>query len=225
MKKFTLLLMVAILTCLVMAVAVGCGDRNMPHDDNTQTQEPYEPTEEEIQAAIEKYGVELSDGTRWDDKSGVIFATLTREATLELKDYAANDFKELGECTVQNTLKELQQYVVDKSKGLPTEREYNIDVGTYQHTLIIKIEKPNLNRIIRACILLERRNDIEKARPDKVFEVEDNVFDIASVTSEHWLKRINIEEAWALTQGSEDVLVGVMDTGIDEGKMSVETTA
>ena len=183
MKKFTLLLIVAILACLVMAVAVGCGDKNTPQDDNTQTQEPYEPTEEEIQAAIERYSVELSDGTRWDDKSGVIFATLTREATLGLKDYAANDFKELGECTVQNTLKELQQYVVDKSKGLPTEREYNIDVGTYQHTLIIKIEKPNLNRIIRACILLERRNDIEKARPDKVFEVEDNVFDIASATS------------------------------------------
>ena len=41
MKKFTLLLMVAILACLVMAAAVGCGDRNTPQENNptdTQTQ-------------------------------------------------------------------------------------------------------------------------------------------------------------------------------------------
>ena len=222
MKKFTLLLMVAILACLVMAAAVGCGDRNTPQDDNTQTQEPYEPTDEEIQAAIERYAAEYG-GIEYICVNSISIK-LTLDATREFKTYTADDFKELGECWVGADNQKIANYVEAKLKGLPVEKEYDrINPETYQHAFGLQIVSSTVEGVVRACLILEKRPDVETARPASniIYDSENT----NSTTPTDWASYINVAAAWALTEGSEDVLVGVMDTGIDEGKMSVETTA
>ena len=215
MKKFTLLLMVAILACLVLTVVVGCGDRNTPQDDNTQTQEPYEPTDEEIQAAIEKYTSELEEGSAIAS-SPYIIVTLTLAATREFKDYTSEDFKGIGAYTIKWSEENIAKYVKAKLQGLPTEKEYShINPETYQRRFYVETELHDLKEIVRACILLERNPDIEKARPEYTIPLNLNNGGANPAPVATWLQQINIEEAWALTQGSEDVLVGVMDTGID----------
>ena len=218
MKKFTLLLMVAILACLVMAVAVGCGDRNAPQDDNTQTQEPYEPTDEEIQAAIERYKAQLQEGEELSP-SPYIYITLTKEATREFKDYTANDFIEIGECSIDSDDKDKAEFVKAKMQGIPTTKNYSIDPETYQRKIWLEINQSGIENVVRACIILEKRNDVESARPSRRTLIYQNSgTPNATNTSVDWHTEINITDAWTLTQGSEDVLVGVMDTGIDEEK-------
>ena len=226
MKKLTLLLMVAILACLVMAAAVGCGDKNTPQENNptdAQTQEPYEPTEEEIQAAIERYAARY--GGRVEKLgSGSLIITLTMEATRKFKKYTTEDFKEVGECSLVHGYQTVMDYVEAKLKGVPTEKEYPwINPETYQQQIGLIFTSSSLEDTVRICLILERRPDIEEACPDErlTFDSEGG----NSITPTDWASYINVAAAWALTEGSEDVLVGVMDTGIDEGKMSVETTA
>ncbi|MBQ4443818.1 MAG: S8 family serine peptidase [Clostridia bacterium] len=220
MKKFTLLLIVAILACLVMAVAMGCGDRNAPQDDNTQTQEPYEPTDEEIQAAIERYAARF--GGRVEKLgTGSLIITLTMEATRKFKKYTTEDFKEVGECSLVHGYQTVMDYVEAKLKGVPTEKEYPwINPETYQQQIGLIFTSSSLEDTVRICLILERRPDIEEACPDErlTFDSEGG----NSITPTDWASYINVAAAWALTEGSEDVLVGVLDSGIDHNHSNLD---
>ena len=133
MKKFTLLLIVAILACLVMAAAVGCGDRNTPQENNptdAQTQEPYEPTEEEIQA---RWMQEINGKQDWDFWDNRLSVTLTKEATRAFKYYTTDDFSEVNATDVYLGITAQFESAKNAYYGLSqTSTDYHIDLDTYQ---------------------------------------------------------------------------------------------
>ena len=153
MKKFTLLLMVAILTCLVMAVAVGCGDRNTLQDD------PYYIPDEELYAKWNEFN-ELCQPFGFADNTVMI--ELTNEASLKCKYYTTEDFKEVGAIEVWDS-HYYDDYIQNKLQGLPTSDDLNFDIYSYKHTVTIILNEHNAENVVRACILLSRRDDVDIA--------------------------------------------------------------
>ena len=213
MKKFTLLLMVAILACLVVAMAVGCGDRNTPQENNptdTQTQEPYEPTEEEIQA---RWMQEINGKQDWDFWDNRLSVTLTKEATRAFKYYTTDDFSEVNATDVYLGITAQFESAKNAYYGLSqTSTDYHIDLDTYQTKWEIKLSENDKENVIRAIIILEHRDDVEKA--EIVWQTK--IIGETSVSLENWWHpMIHLSEAIALCESDTIIKVGVLDTGID----------
>jgi subtilisin family serine protease len=84
-------------------------------------------------------------------------------------------------------------------------------LGTLRHQLLELSAGADVDAVVRR---LERREGVDYAEPNFVMRVagapDDPRFD------EQWgLSAVNAPAAWDLTQGSEDVLVAVVDTGVD----------
>jgi subtilisin family serine protease len=79
---------------------------------------------------------------------------------------------------------------------------------------LISVEVPNKENIKNAVEAMNSKNEVEYAEPD--YKVKLNAIPNDPFYSKQWFhKVIQTEEAWNITQGSSDVVVAVIDDGID----------
>ena len=65
---------------------------------------------------------------------------------------------------------------------------------------------------------LKKRKDVEFAEPDYYCEPVgkfQSVFNDPQVSSQYWINNINLPGAWAINQGSQNIVIGIIDTGCD----------
>jgi len=101
---------------------------------------------------------------------------------------------------------------------------WQINLDNYRRILSLRLQESGKENVLRAIRILERRDDVVSATPNfyEVFQHAIGDHDTFSsmrahgIPSNQWgLSQIDAARAWGITRGSNEVIVGVMDTGID----------
>ncbi|MCL2846162.1 MAG: S8 family serine peptidase [Firmicutes bacterium] len=97
---------------------------------------------------------------------------------------------------------------------------WQVNLGNFRRIISLTLEEPSKENVITAIHALEQRNDIISAEPNvyaKLATSPNTEIATSPTGTGQWnLDRINVSQAWSsFTTGSPDVVVGVMDTGID----------
>lgn len=93
--------------------------------------------------------------------------------------------------------------------------EYSVeDVSdTNNNVYVLTLEESGENVVEEALEILNDNPAIEIAEPDYLYEFDATPND-PSYSTQYALQKINATEAWNITRGSSNVVVGVIDTGI-----------
>lgn len=159
-----------------------------------------------------------------DDSVSVV---LTHEASLEFINYTPADFPEI-ECTEIEDLsagKGAKVQAVLRGEELEMDSigarfmNQNIDVDGFRRILSLKLTNPGKGNVLRAIAALERRADVYSAEPNYIIQgIEPQAVVLPEELPPYgWAaSKIQQEAAWEIETGSSSVLVGVVDSGIDE---------
>ena len=154
-----------------------------------------------------------------------VMVVLTHEASLEFVDYTPADFAEIGCAEVQDLSSAkgakvqavLRGEQLDMSSVGARFMNQNIDVDGFRRILCLKLANPGKGNVLRAVMALEQREDVLYAEPNYIYTLD--TVEPSSTTSSNDLNwgamKIQLEDAWEIETGSDTVLVGVLDTGID----------
>ena len=165
------------------------------------------------------------EATLEDDFAGdSILVVLSNEASLEFNLYGTNDFSEIDCSSVYDLTEASGIKVLEKIcaiKRVVDSNQINFDtldvsgVDTYHKILRLKLEENSKHNVLRSIEELMKRDDVICAEPDyAVYSSE--VVSMSEADTVYWaLDQINLPEAWEISTGSADVVVGIIDSGID----------
>ena len=175
--------------------------------------DPYYITEEEYLSSWQKLFLQNKHYVK-----GEIYVNLTHEESLLFKEYSVSDFIDVGTSKIDYDDSYLADYVRRKLFGLPWNHEDvdQIDVNTYQRQIVLRLQTKDYESIAKAYTLLMRKKEVASAFASPYGELDSE--GDPPVNLGFWYYNedfLNIATAWRLTQGDEDILVGVIDTGID----------
>ena len=140
-----------------------------------------------------------------------IIIVLSKEETDRLKDYTIDDFPEI-DC---KSVSDLMPYTVEAYKE---KRKNNknclIDFDKFNRILLLKLNEKSKVNVLRGIKELEKRPEVLSAEPDQ--EIETASIPDDSKISEQWaLNNIKAYDTWNIANDASQVIVGVLDTGID----------
>ena len=144
---------------------------------------------------------------------------------------SASTFAEVG-CTEVTNLTPYSSAIVDEhlaelsnpvsTLSLETKSEHKVNVDNFKKIISLKLANPGKQNVLDAIKKLEKRSDVLIAEPDYLSTLDSEVSTQASVASNdpevinQWaINNINLPVAWSKSIGSQEVLVGVIDSGID----------
>ena len=147
-------------------------------------------------------------------------------------EISTEDFSEVGCVEVEN-LTSYSSAIVDEevarlsnpisTLSAETETEHKVNVNNFKKIISLKLSTPGKQNVLDAIKKLEKRKDVLSAEPNYL-ETFDSDVDTQSTTltpndpdlSMQWaLNKINLPSAWSKSTGSRDVIVGVIDSGIE----------
>lgn len=143
-----------------------------------------------------------------DDK---IIVVLSKEETSKYKDYSLDDFPEI-DC---ESVSDLTQSIVNKikSKGFD-ENKSLINLEKFNRILSLELKEKSKENVLKSIKKLEKRREILSAEPNTTIDMCNAPND--EKISEQWdLTNTNVYNAWNVSQNASQVLVGVVDSGID----------
>lgn len=159
---------------------------------------------------------EVTSDTNFVDDQVIV--TLTKRETRKFLDYSADDFQEIDAVSVEDLTASTVDWVEKQVRGIPTEEEMLVNVENFRRVLCITLATSGRSEVLEAVSRLEQKNGIESASPNYIYEevlaaAADKVNDPCA--DQQWgLDDINVEDAWEVTTGSPQVIVGVIDSGI-----------
>ena len=164
---------------------------------------------------------------KFSDQS--IIVTLSNAESLLFKDYVVNDFSDIN-CVEIEDLTEFSTEIVreqliaeqtgDWSK-LKNRIENNmlIDIDNFHRVLCLTLDINSKQNVLDKIKILEERSEIIIAEPDYIETLEIVSNDSFNTITNQWGLNgtcgINANKTWNITTGSNRVLVGIIDTGID----------
>lgn len=144
--------------------------------------------------------------------------TVQRELNVKFKERSNLDAQLRGAAQTQGALKTLRigstQVRYETSKFLFEKAKQKSRVGK---VYAIRLDSTYSESEIATILAALRNNpDIDYAEPVRLYNLDDWTTPNDSAFSEQWnLEKVKAIQAWAITKGSPQVRVGIIDTGID----------
>ena len=161
-----------------------------------------------------------------DDK---ILVVLNRQETLRFKKWDIDDFPEIDIISVEN-LTATSENVVNadltrrkygetyQTKNVKHVSKSKINAEEFKTILCLTLKNSGKENVLNAIERLRHRTDIITAEPDYAFTFTSTPNDTYFVEGKQWglngEKGINAPQAWNMVKGSNSVMVGVIDSGI-----------
>ena len=157
-----------------------------------------------------------------------VIIVLKNNISLQFNKYNCDDFNEIN-CT---KVDDLTKYSVELLKNqsiaertgdwskIAEHKEKNmlINSNKFHRILCLTISNPGKENVLKAIRKLEKRNDIYYAEPNYIENINATANDTYFSTRQWGLNGtygINVTKAWNYTTGNPNILVGVIDSGID----------
>ena len=177
-------------------------------------------TDLEISANEKVYCNATLDDEFTDD--GVL-VVLSNKASLEFNRFRSTDFWEIGCVAVTDyssaSGEKIKTQVDILSKATASTQELqSVDtaqIQTYNQVLYLKLSNPGKQNVLDAISKLMLREDVIYAGPNYIYSVEPAATKPMIPQNTGAYIKMQLQDAWELTTGSSNVLVGVMDSGID----------
>ena len=164
-----------------------------------------------------------------DDK---IILVLNNKESLMFRNYKLDDFAEVAcieiEDLTEKTCEVIKQQFDAEKTGDWSELEKRIEndtlvnINNFHRILSLTLENPSKENVLKKIKVLEKRPEILSAEPDyieKLNLVSNDPLYLDDGYSGQWALTgtygINVDKAWNFTTGNPDVIVGVIDSGID----------
>ncbi len=184
-------------------------------------------TEEQVSADHKVYSKATLDDNFADD---TVVIELNREESFKFKNYTFADFPEVHLSSIEdvnnNATRIIQEQITAENMGKSSAIDRLIDNESYRRIITLKLVEPGKRKVLEAIRLLEKRDDIISASPDYIYYFRalpnDQSFTDSSFIATHGTQwglngitwNIGASEAWDITTGSSEVIVGIIDTGI-----------
>ena len=144
---------------------------------------------------------------------------------------SVSTFAEVG-CTEVTNLTPYSSAIVDEhlaelsnpvsTLSLETKSEHKVNVDNFKKIISLKLANPGKQNVLDAIKKLEKRSDVLMAEPNYRCSFSTGVSTQTPLNStdpdvwKQWaVNNINLPAAWSKSTGSQQVLVGVVDSGID----------
>ena len=136
--------------------------------------------------------------------------------------YSVDDFPEIELDSVEELTYLSRNALIEQISSTNYENfPMVINDATYKRILSLKLKNPTKENVLRGINELMEREDVFSAEVDSIIYNDADVLanDTYYVSDLQWSLEegsgISIEKAWEFTKGSNEVIVGVIDTGID----------
>ncbi|MCL2587248.1 MAG: S8 family serine peptidase [Firmicutes bacterium] len=175
-----------------------------------------------------------STATLADDfADNTVLIVLNHRASLLPRNFTPRDFPEFPfievKCITPGIETVNRQVYAINSRNFRLQEEmdadeWRVDLQTFRRILSLRLVYSGKENVLRAVRVLEQRDDVISASPnfsEELILIPDskerasNAQPLNSVHSNQWgLNQISAQQAWSLTTGNHNILVGVLDTGI-----------
>jgi subtilisin family serine protease len=162
-----------------------------------------------------------------------VLVALTNQVSLRFNEYTAEDFKEVGCASVKDLSvlsgTKIKQAVNNISRSATDKVELEpysgVAFSEYNQVLSLKISNPGKENVLKAIEILNKRDDVLYAEPNYMFEAA-----VSASTDSYFsggqgrsiANLLHLQEAWNITTGSNNVMVGILDSGIDINNQDLE---
>ena len=155
-----------------------------------------------------------------------VIIVLNLETTRQFREYTTEDFPEIDCAQVYDLSAPIVDWVETQLAIEPVPSEpMLVDITEFRRILSLELREKSKENVLRAIKLLEKRDDVLSAEPNYTFEPPSNYPDNQVFTNPtdprwstwgHWaVEKIHAPEAWEIATGSPNIVVGIIDTGID----------
>ena len=201
---FMLIIMICSITCVFRCI------------ENNSYVVKAENFEEKVYPSI-KYDDNFADDT--------VIIVLDKEETFKFKEYSEKDFQEIG-CIFAMNLMENTEKLVKKQLEAKKNNDWKelqpyidnnmlVDLQAYRGLWKLMLAEKSKDNVIKAINILIKKPGIKTAEPDYIQTINAIHPNSSNLRTQWALDNINIDKAWDRSTGSSNVLVGVMDSGID----------
>ena len=150
-----------------------------------------------------------------DDRVIII---LNNEKSLNFKKYEKSDFQELNISRLTDLTEETGvklKNIIDSTKNISSNRELKEKVEKYNQMLCLELAEPGKDKVIEAIKILQEMDGVIYAGPDVLMSACSATPNDSFYGTQWAHERIQTPLAWEYTTGSPNVIVGVLDGGID----------
>ena len=207
MKRLTSIVLVFMMTICLITPVLSVTSNRIDSDSK-------------ISAEAKVYSKATLDDQFADD--GVL-VVLSNKASLQFQEFKSSDFSEIGCIAVTDYSsvfgEKIRAQVDILSKATASTRELqSVDTAKiqgYNQVLYLRLSNTGKQNVLDAIKKLMLREDVIYAGPDYIYSVEPTAIGPDNPQNAGAYDKIQLEDAHGITEGSSDVLVGVMDSGID----------
>lgn len=171
------------------------------------------------------YKIKVNASIDEDFDEDSLIVVLNREESKRMLDYSTNDFKKIDLLEVsdltENT-KNIHKMIINKDYSfLKKENDIRkrLETDEFYQILLLTLRDSGKKNVLDTMKLLEKDDRVLIASPN--FRIKANSIPndyISSGTYENWwYEKISMPDAWSISNDSEDVLIGIVDSGYKNG--------
>ncbi|MCD8025828.1 MAG: S8 family serine peptidase [Clostridiales bacterium] len=195
---------IKLLSCIVMSFAVSA----------FSVLPTFAASDSALQNEEESSSYELSVDENAEYLDNSVLVRLTNSASLQLNDYSAEDFAEVGAVAVDEITEYRTELLKEQNSAdyVVSDDTVVIDENDFYQALEITLDSDY--SVLEAIEILQDRDDVLYAQPNYLFTTDATAND-TYYSDQYAIDLMDLEDAWDLTTGDLDFKVGVIDSEIN----------